>query len=552
MKHIIALTLAGLLLMFSCQQKPNTKQNEEDEARTRWVDSTLASLDLKQKVGQLFFAATYSNRNQAHYDSIRALVSEHQIGGLIFFQGGPGRQASLSNAYQDLARVPLMIGIDGEWGMKMRLDSTFRYPYNMTLGAVHDTALLRKVGQRIGLHARAIGVHMNYAPDVDVNTNPSNPVIGVRSFGESPEQVSKRALAFVRGMQSTGVLGCAKHFPGHGDTETDSHHALPMVNKTLEQMDSIDLLPYKTLIREGLGGVMVGHLDVVSLTGEQGRPSSLSKAVITDLLKHKLGFEGVVMTDALNMKGVANFSAPGEVDRLAFEAGNDMLLFSEDIPRGIALILEALESGQISPQRLDQSVRKILAAKYDAGLSQNRHVALEGLIEKLNQKEDSLLYRQIASKAVTLVKADSASAGAHNAKYAYLGIGEATEAHYEILSSYLDLDRVSLSQARAGLQGKTLVVDYARANPRNVRPIDEALAGLIEELAGNNRVILNVYASQYVLRDLDLGQVETLLVAYENSPEFHHTVGAILSGKSEAQGRLPASLNQDFKAGHGL
>ncbi len=349
MEKVVNFLLIGFFIIFiSCNRDYSISNPKDNQLRTFWVDSIFNQMSLKEKVGQLFMVATYSNRDKAHSDTIKSLIKKYHLGGLIFFQGGPMRQATLTNEYQALSTVPLMIGIDAEWGLKMRLDSTYRYPYNMTLGAIQNNDYVKELGKVVGKHCKRMGIHLNMAPVIDINTNPNNPIIGVRSFGENKFNVTEKALAFVDGMQSEGILASAKHFPGHGDTDTDSHHTLPIVAHSAERIDSIELYPFKALIKNDVASIMVAHLNVPAYENSDGVPSSLSKNIVTNLLKDKLHFNGLILTDALNMKGAANFKEPGEIDLVAFAAGNDMLLFSENSPKGISKIIEDYQNNPAS------------------------------------------------------------------------------------------------------------------------------------------------------------------------------------------------------------
>ncbi|MGC1630883.1 MAG: glycoside hydrolase family 3 protein, partial [Gelidibacter sp.] len=403
MKNIFITAIMASLIVASCAKIP-TKHSATLDPQTKWVDSIYNKMTLEEKVGQLFMLATYSNRNNAHTDSIQKLITDNHIGGLIFFQGGPVRQANLTNHYQSISKVPLFIGIDGEWGLSMRLDSTSRYPYNMTLGAIKDNAIVQQIGRQIGKDCNRMGIHINFAPVVDINTNSINPVIGVRSFGEDKLNVTEKAIAFTEGMQSTGVLACAKHFPGHGDTSTDSHKTLPTVSFSESRIDSVELYPYKKLFRKGMAGVMVAHLNVPSLESQEGLPSSLSYPIVTELLKEKLGFKGLIFTDALNMKGAADYGQPGDIDLAAFIAGNDVLLFTEDAPKAILKIMEAYQQNEITEARLAHSVKKILAAKFDAGLNAYKPIETKGLLEDLNEPINAKLYNEAIASAVTVIQ----------------------------------------------------------------------------------------------------------------------------------------------------
>jgi len=269
----------------------NFNDDFDSMQQKKWVDSIYDAMTFDERVGQLFMISAYSNKDSEHANAIDKLIQENKVGGLIFFQGGPVRQAKLTNRFQSKSKVPLLIGIDAEWGLSMRLDSTYRYPFNMTLGAIQNKKLLEKVGVYMGEENKRIGVHFNFAPVLDINTNPKNPIIGFRSFGENKENVAESALAMMKGYQSLGLLATGKHFPGHGDTEIDSHHALPTITFSKERLDSIEMYPYKKLFAEGLASVMVAHLNVPSLESRPNIPSSVSHSIITDILKNQLGLK---------------------------------------------------------------------------------------------------------------------------------------------------------------------------------------------------------------------------------------------------------------------
>ena len=323
-----------------------------------WVDSVMKTMSNDEKIGQLFMVAAYSNKGEAHKKSILDLIEKYKIGGLMFLQGGPVRQAKLTNIYQSRSKIPLMIAIDAEWGVSMRLDSCLRFPWQMTLGAIKDNSLIYDMGSEIARQCSLIGVNINFAPVVDVNSNPNNPIINNRSFGESALRVSEKSLAYMNGLQDNYILACAKHFPGHGDTDKDSHKTLPVVRRTKKQLDKVELLPYKNLIKEGLGSIMVAHLNIPSLDKTKDLAVSLSSKVVNDLLKTELGFNGLSITDALNMKGVSDYYVPGKLDVKALLAGNDILLFSEDVPTAIQEIKNAIENNQISQKEIDLNAEK--------------------------------------------------------------------------------------------------------------------------------------------------------------------------------------------------
>ncbi len=303
------LILFGALFLSWNNPKKTPKRLMNQDA---WVDSIMNSMSPRQRIGHLFMVAAYSNKGEKHVQEIEELISKYGIGGLIFFQGGPVRQAILTNRYQALSRIPLFIAMDAEWGLGMRLDSVISFPKQMTLGAIADDKYIYKMGKEVARQCRRLGVHVNFAPCVDVNSNPNNPVIGMRSFGEDKVNVANKGIAYMKGMQDHFVLTTAKHFPGHGDTETDSHHTLPVINHGRERLTDVEMYPFRQLIRDSVMGVLVGHIHVPALDNTPNRATTLSPHVVTDILKNDLGFKGLIFTDALNMKGVSNFYKPGE------------------------------------------------------------------------------------------------------------------------------------------------------------------------------------------------------------------------------------------------
>lgn len=555
MNRIYGVCLIALFLI-SCLSPRKVVQNPETDQKSIWVDSIYSTMSVSEKVGQLFMIAAYSNRSEAHSDTIQKLIRQHGIGGLIFFQGGPVRQANLTNTYQSLSKVPLLIGIDGEWGLNMRLDSTARFPYNMTLGAIQNDEIIRDIGAQIGKHCKRMGIHLNFAPDVDINTNASNPIIGVRSFGEDKFNVTNKAIAFTLGMQNEDVIACAKHFPGHGDPAMDSHKTLPTVSFSKERIDAVELYPYKELFKMDIGGVMVAHLNVPSLEPVDGLPSSLSKAIVTNLLKDDLGFKNLIFTDALNMKGAANYKEPGDIDLAAFDAGNDVLLFTENAPKGISKIIEAFHNGVISEARLSHSVKKILGAKFDSDLHQFQPIETTNLIADLNDDKNRLLNEEAFSAAVAIVKNNQQLiplASSKREKIAFVKLGDGkSDVFYNGLKTDLIIDDLSDLDSAALLEAlqkyDKVILSYHRQNYRLTKEISVEDQALIEAISEKNKVILTLFASQYALRQLDFKNIESVMMVYENAEEAQKVGAAIILGKKEASGKLPASINAEFTA----
>ena len=563
MRHFFAVFCFIFSLSLLAQESSSPLDAPDLELQKIWVDSTYTALSLKEKIGQLYMIQVFSNQDQATKKSILNQIKTNYIGGVIYSNGGPIRQAQLNNELQAASKIPLLVGMDAEWGLSMRLDSTYAFPWNMTLGAVKDMSLIRQTGIQIGEHCKRIGVHFNFAPVVDINTNPNNPIIGNRSFGEDKNEVSKRAWAFMEGMQSAGVLANAKHFPGHGDTSSDSHKTLPTINFSAKRIDSVELYPYKKLISKNLSSVMVAHLNVPNLDSRSNYPSSLSYPIVTDLLKQKLGFKGLIFTDALSMKGASNFSSPGEIDLQAFSAGNDVMLMSNDVTQGIAALEKAVVSGLISEERLAHSVKKILKAKYKVGLHQFKPIETTNLVADLNRQKDDVLYGELMENAITLVQNKKNNLPLKNLelhKIAYVKMGDADASPFiNSLHKYTKVDVVNsknLDGLIASLKNyNTVIVGFhkSNANPwKSYQFTDKELVWLYE-ISRTNNVILTVFAKPYALDDFKTFEnFESILMAYQNSPIAQQKAAQIIFGGLSAKGVLPVSCGVKFKAGDGL
>ena len=528
----------------------------------KWVDSVYNGMTLEEKFGQLFMVAAYSNKDTVHFNAIDKLIQENKIGGLIFFQGGPVRQAKLTNRFQLKSKIPLFIGSDAEWGLGMRLDSTYRYPWNMTLGAIQDMKLLEKVGAQMGKQSKRLGLQFNFAPVLDINTNPRNPIIGFRSFGEDKFKVTERAIALMKGVQSQGILSTGKHFPGHGDTETDSHKGLPTINFSKERLMDVEFYPYKKMFHEGLSSVMVAHLNVPSLESRPNFPSSISYNVVTDILQKELGFKGLIFTDALNMKSVSNFKLPSEINFEAFMAGNDVLLFPQDVPSAIEKFKLAYSANLFSEERLAFSVKKILKFKYKAGLNSYKPIITENLYNDLNTSENSALQYELYENAITVLKNTTVVLPIKNLdkqKIAYVKIGDDNnDAFVSTLKKYAEVTVVAdtnLDSLQVKLQPFTTVIIGYHKSDVAFRNDDLKSNELfkINFLAKNNNVILNVFAKPYSLLPItNFDDIEGLVVSYQNSTIAQIVSAELIFGAIEAKGKLPVSINSSFKVNDGL
>ncbi|SDC63663.1 glycoside hydrolase family 3 N-terminal domain-containing protein [Niabella drilacis] len=390
-----------ILILFTCQSI-NAQYNSNLPA-DKWVDSVYKSLSKDQRIAQLIIVRAHSNKGADHVAAVANDVKNYNVGALCFFQGGPIRQANLTNYYQQLAKTPVMITIDGEYGLGMRLDSVIKFPYQMTVGAVNDTALAYEMGLAVGRQHKRLGVHVNYAPVVDINNNPNNPVIGFRSFGEDKYKVARMGVAYMRGMQDAGIMASAKHFPGHGDVAVDSHLDLPVINKTVDQLQELELYPFKELIKAGVQSVMVGHLFVPSIDNTPHRATSISKNAVTGLLRNQLGFKGLTFTDALEMQGVAKYFPGGTIAVEALIAGNDMLCLPESVPGTIKAVNEAIKKKRLSWNDIEMKVKKVLLAKYRLGLNKLSPISTGNLTEDLNAATNEVR-EKIARQALTVVQ----------------------------------------------------------------------------------------------------------------------------------------------------
>lgn len=561
MRLSILLLLLCTKLAFAQQAK--VFKDFKTPAEEQWVDSLYTAMSFEERVGQLFMVAAYSNKDATHVKSIDKLINDHKIGGLIFFQGGPVRQAKLTNRYQSESNVPLFIGIDAEWGLSMRLDSTYRYPWNMTLGAIQDTDLLETLGEQMGMQSNRMGIHFNFAPVLDINTNPLNPIIGNRSFGEDKENVTEHALALMHGLQSQGVYATGKHFPGHGDTATDSHYALPYLPYGKQRLENIEFYPYKKLFDEGLASIMVAHLNVPSLDPTPDYPTSLSYNVVTKIVQDEMGFNGLIFTDALNMKGASNFMQPGAIDLEAFLAGNDVLLFPEDVPAAIEQFCNAYyNTGILSEERLAYSVKKILAYKFRSGLNNYKPVQLERLYVDLCAHEFEDLNYKLYENAVTVLKNESeivpvAELENENIAYVKMGDDDATD-YLTTLQKYTSVTEVkndSLNLLLEELKGYTkVIIGFHKADGawKNHQFTATELQWL-DTIAKQNKVILSVFAKPYTLLSIkDFNNIEGLVLAYQNNTIAQTVAAEIVFGALGSKGKIPVTIAGSFAVNDGI
>lgn len=560
MKFILVFSVLFIFLTQAQSIDPLLVNPTDQESQRVWVDSVYHSLSLEEKVGQLFMPMVFTEKDSLHYLETLKLVQEQKIGGLIFSLGGPEEQSHWLNNFQAHAQTPLLIAMDAEWGVAMRLDSVQAFPWPMTLGAVKDTVLLRKLGQRMGEQEKRLGIHYSFSPVLDINTNPKNPIIGNRSFGTSKERVIRQATAVMRGHHDMGILTSGKHFPGHGDTAQDSHKTLPTVSFSSERIKSIELDPYRELIDAGLSSVMIAHLNVPSLA-EDGLPTSLSKKVIQNLLIDEMGFSGLIVTDALNMKGVSEYSKVKNIDLTAFKAGHDLLLISNDIPEGIKVISEAYKVGEITETRLARSVKKILKAKYKVGLSNYKPVLTQNLIQDLNTSRDTALYAEAIGKALTLIKNKNNLLPLKKVnRLGHLPLGDASSssfqsqlARYQKVTTLTEITPSNALEKTRNLD--TLIISFHRSNenPWKASNLNREEVGIISALAKTKTVILDLFVKPYALNGIEKVQgIDGLLLSYQNSVIAQQLSVDAIFGAQEITGELPVNVSDSLKEGSGI
>ena len=521
-----------------------------------WVDSVYSSLTIDQKIGQLFTIWVATKEGPERMDEIADIIKTNHLGGLIFSLGNVKDQAIATNRFQSISKVPLLIGMDAEWGIGMRLDDAFSFPFNMTLGAIENNKLIYEVGERIGVHSKRLGVHINFAPVVDINTNPNNPVIGSRSFGENKFNVTNKSIAYLKGMQSQGIMGSAKHFPGHGDTSQDSHKTLPTINFDSKRINDVELYPFKELIKNNLSSVMVAHMEVPSLENKPKLPSTLSKTIVTKILKKKLKFDGLIITDAMDMKGVVDFNKSESADVAALLAGNDLLLMPDDLDQSTLSIKKALNEGVLTTQRLSQSVKKILMAKYKAGLNNNSTVTLENLREDLNSEKDKALLDQLTKESITVIKNESQIVPIKNLskKIAYLKMGDSdSDEFFKMLNHYTKVDLIdSNSDFLRLIDGYDhIIVGLHKSDetPFESYKFTSTEKSNLELISKSSKVILTVFSKPYALMDIDLTNISSIIVPYQNNAVTQQKTAQLIFGAIGSKGVLPVSINELFPAG---
>ncbi|MEO6612666.1 MAG: glycoside hydrolase family 3 N-terminal domain-containing protein [Chitinophagaceae bacterium] len=569
MKRLFRTVVLGLLILPAVTKAQYKSQLNAQQ----WTDSVFNSLTDDEKIAQLMVIRAHSNLGPDHIAKVVNDIRQYNVGALCFFQGGPIRQANLTNYYQSIAKTPLMVTIDGEWGLGMRLDSVTKYPYQLTLGALGDENLVYRMGLAVGEQCKRIGVHVNYAPVVDINNNPNNPVIGYRSFGEDKDKVARFGVAYMKGMQDAGIMACAKHFPGHGDVDVDSHLDLPVINKSMQQLDSMELVPFRAVFDAGIGSVMIAHLYIPAIDNTANRATSISKNNVTDLLRTHMGYEGLAFTDALEMRGVAKYFPGGTISVEAIIAGNDMLCLPASVPESIQEIKKAIADKRLTWDDINVKVKRVLAAKYQLGLNKWTPIDTTNLLNDLNAKTDAIR-KEVAEKSITILSQAGQTASRvdyaqvpltkKQKKIAYVGLGT-TELNTFGRRLKEDLDaNVFLLSYKDGQEKADEILKEIQKKDKydaviigvhnySLRPTDNF---------GLSPVALSLYKKLNFIKTITLtfGNVLatknfcdawTLVACHQDDPVTQQAAADLLEGKINARGKLPVSVCQ-FKFGSGI
>ena len=537
-----------------------------------WADSVFATLTDDERIAQLMVLreSEITKDGIVFYDSaITEAIQKYNIGGIVLFQGGPVKQANFINYFQSIAKTPLMVCIDAEWGLGMRMDSVTPLNHQMMLGAVRDSSIISAYGKLVGAQCKREGIQVNFAPVVDINNNPDNPVINDRSFGEDKYKVARYGVAYMRGMQDEGVLACAKHFPGHGDVSVDSHLDLPVINKSMQQLDSLELYPFEQMFAAGVGSVMIAHLYIPAIDTTANTATSLSKKNVTGLLREQLNFQGLTFTDALGMKGVAKFFPGGEIAAQSLIAGNDILCLPADVPASIAKIKEAIENKKLSWDDVYAKCKKVLEYKYVYGVAKVKPVTTDNLINDLNTGINDMK-KMVAENAITVLsKKDKnffplATSYKKEKDIAYVGIGinadnafsQRMKEDYNADVFYFDYKQdVSRILSTAELiknRYKSVVIgihNYARF-PANNFGISQYVLDLVSQVQQNNKTIIFDFGNAYALKNFC--NAPNLVACYEDDSITQHAAVDLLEGKINAKGMLPVTVCDAYKYGSGI
>ncbi|WP_223815996.1 glycoside hydrolase family 3 protein [Adhaeribacter rhizoryzae] len=540
--------------------------------RNDWVDSVFRTLTPAQRIAQLMIVEAFPNNGKKNEEDVLNLIKRYRVGGIIFFQGGPVRQAKLTNKFQAASKVPLLISMDAESGVGMRMDSAMQYPLPMLLGAINNDSLIYRMGTEIAYEFKRLGMHLNFAPVVDINNNPNNPVISYRSFGENKKDVTSKSLAYMLGMQEHGIIATAKHFPGHGDTDVDSHLDLPVINYGRERLDTLELYPFRELIRSGVGGIMVAHMHLPQLDSSvQNIPTTLSRPVVTHLLKRELDFSGLIITDAMVMKGVTKYFKSGEAEVMALVAGNDILERLVSVPVAIKAIQEAIREGKISQAEIDRRCKKVLAAKYWVGLNRYKPVPLPNIYQDLHTSRAHETNRRLAEGAITMLhnkrnilplekpkrkkqKIAVLAVGAARPTFFQRKLAERTPIEAFWLPRRSTKKNRDILTKKLNKHSRVIIAIYGPSiRPSNHLGLSKEERDLVDKLIRDKQVIVTLFDNAYTLNQFsDMARTNGLIVGYQQLPAVQEAAAKLIFGEIKPNGKLPVTVNSHFRYGDGL
>ncbi len=569
-RRLLYIFLIGL---FAISANEKIGQNPVNLSKTfakeqHWVDSVFQVMTSDERIAQLMMVRAHSDKGPAHIASVENLIKNYRVGGLCFFQGTPEKQAELTNKYQKLTKhIPLLIAMDAEWGLGMRFKKDgLSFPRQLMLGAIQDNRLIYEMGEEIARQCRRLGVHVNFAPVADVNNNPENPVINTRSFGEDRYNVTAKSYVYMRGMQDHNLMACAKHFPGHGDTNVDSHYDLPLISHEMDRLDSVELFPFRVLAQHGIQSMMIAHLAVPSIDETENLPTTLSPNAVNDLLKEKIGFEGLIFTDGLGMKGVTKHYKPGEVEAMALAAGNDVLLLPEDVPAAFREIKRYIKEGKLNQSQVDKSVKKLLRAKYRLGLTKFDKIKEENIRKELFPEEAKVLKQKLIKNALTLVRNKKSLIPFKNLdtlNMASLSIGSTSRTKFQkTLGLYSKFTHYNIGKTISASNAKSLISKLIKYevvivglhdmsfDSRKDFGLTESTKSFIEKLRKETKVVLVVFGNPYSLKYFD--NIDWLLEAYDGDEMTEDLAAQALFGAFSIQGRLPVTASSKSRFNDGI
>jgi beta-N-acetylhexosaminidase len=533
-----------------------------------WVDSVMKTLTIDQQIAQCIWIAGYSNRDVSHEVEVSDIIRKYGVGGIVFFQGTGARQAELTNYYQKISKVPLLISLDAEWGVGMRIDNVDKFPYQMTLGAICNDSLIYQFGKEVALQFRRLGMQVNLAPVLDINVNAQNPVINYRSFGENREKVTAKSIMYMKGLQDNGILATGKHFPGHGDTNVDSHLDLPLITHSRERLDSIELYPFRKLIGEGIGGIMVAHLNLPSLDTSTSLPSTLSPAIISRLLIEELGFKGLVVTDAMNMKAVTKYFKPGEADAKALEAGNDVAEFVTDVEATIRETKKYISAKKLSNEDIAMKCRKVLAVKFWSGLNKTSTINKEKIDEELSPMVSKALIRELYANSITVLCNDNDIIPLKNLpdlKIATVAINRNDITSYQKrIETYIPSDHYFINTEDSAacrkllkkLAGYNLIIGGIfdlDQRPNHGFGIKPAMTEFLKKLILNNKTIITWFGNPYGIDKVEaLQKANGLILAYQENEYTQDLSAQLIFGGIGGKGKLPVTINNKWPFNYGI